>query len=153
MAKVKETAARQTRTKAAAKPAKSHEGQGRFVWHELATTDPKAAETYYKKVIGWGTKPFEDADPSEPYTMWTTGERARGGLMELPEKASAQGAPAHWLTYIGVADTDATVERAQALGARLQHGPMTIPNVGRFAVLTDPQGVAFGVITAPSDGR
>src|SRR5688500_2190510 len=151
MAKVKETTAKRTGTRSgtntAAQATKSDDKTGQFVWHELATTDPQAAEKYYKEVIGWGTKPFEDADPDEPYTMWTTGGVPRGGLMQMPEMARDQGVPPFWLTYIAVADTDAIVERVNALGGKLHHGPETITNVGRFAVVADPQGAAFGVIS------
>jgi predicted enzyme related to lactoylglutathione lyase len=142
MARVKEASEKKPQAKSAAK----QEEKGRFVWHELATLDPKAAETYYTKVIGWGTTPFEGADPEEPYTMWTTGETPRGGLMLLPEMARKNGAPSHWLTYIGVADADKTVEKVKSLGGKVFHGPETIPNVGRFAVLADPQGAVFAVI-------
>src|SRR6185503_2782940 len=33
--------------------------KGRFVWHELLTKDPVAAQDFYTKVIGWGTQKFE----------------------------------------------------------------------------------------------
>ena len=31
---------------------------GRPVWYELMTSDPAAAETFYKKVVGWTSAPF-----------------------------------------------------------------------------------------------
>jgi predicted enzyme related to lactoylglutathione lyase len=137
MEKVKEASPRKT---------KADEMLGRFVWHELATTDPDAAQKYYKKVIGWGTAPFPDADPDEPYVFWVTDETPRGGLLELPETARKSGAPPHWLTYVAVADADKAVEKAKSLGAKVHYGPETIPGAGRFAVLMDPQGGAFAVI-------
>src|SRR5688572_16400218 len=124
---------------------------GRFVWHELATTDPGAAQKYYKKVIGWGTAPFEGSDPDKPYTMWTSGQTPQGGVMELPEMARKDGAPPHWLTYVGVADADKTAAKVKQLGGKVLHGPESIPNVGRFAVLADPQGAVFAVIKGEGD--
>jgi predicted enzyme related to lactoylglutathione lyase len=47
---------------------------------------------------------------------------------------------------VGVNDPDATVAKAKELGASVLVEPMDIPGVGRFAVLQDPQGAAFGVI-------
>ena len=41
--------------------------------------------------------------------------------------------------------------QAQGLGARLCKAATDIPNVGRFAVLADPQGATFAVFT-PSGG-
>ena len=34
---------------------------GRPVWYELMTTDMKAAETFYKNVVGWTAEPFTGA--------------------------------------------------------------------------------------------
>jgi predicted enzyme related to lactoylglutathione lyase len=53
--------------------------------------------------------------------------------------------PSHWLVYFAVANADATLKKAQELGARVMSPAMDIPQ-GRFAVLTDPQGAAFAII-------
>jgi predicted enzyme related to lactoylglutathione lyase len=50
------------------------------------------------------------------------------------------------MTIFSVADTDAAVAKAGELGATVVAPPGDIEGVGRFAVLTDPQGVYFGVI-------
>lgn len=34
--------------------------RGRFAWHDLMTTDPEAAQAFYKAVMGWGTQKWED---------------------------------------------------------------------------------------------
>lgn len=46
-----------------------------------------------------------------------------------------------------VDDVDATVEKAQALGANVLMPPRDIPTVGRFAVIQDAQGAVLSVIT------
>ena len=43
--------------------------------------------------------------------------------------------------------------QAQGLGARLVQGATDIPNVGRFAVLADPQGATFAVFTPRAGHR
>ena len=58
---------------------------GRFVWHELLTSDPEAATRFYTELIGWGTAQREGG--SEPYTMWTNGDTPIGGVISLPEVA------------------------------------------------------------------
>ena len=56
---------------------------GRPVWFELMTTDTKAAETFYDKVIGWTSAPFEGSP--EPYTQFTrSGGMPVAGLMQKP---------------------------------------------------------------------
>lgn len=122
---------------------------GRFVWHDLMTTDPDAAEEFYKAAVDWGTTVWEDLE--KPYTMWTIGETSIGGVMELPEEARSQGAPPHWLAYIATPDVDETVKSASKLGASTYVEPMDIPTVGRFAVLADPQGAVFAVFTAEGE--
>jgi predicted enzyme related to lactoylglutathione lyase len=117
------------------------DGRGKFVWYELMTTDSEAAKGFYTDVIGWSTSPFEGAPI--PYTMWMKGESPIGGLMDLPDEARQAGAPPHWLGYVAVPDVDATAARAKELGGRVVHGPADIPDVGRFAILADPQGAVL----------
>lgn len=125
------------------------EARGRFVWYDLMTSDPDAAVDFYGKVIGWGTAPWEGGPL--PYTMWTKGETPIGGVMEFPEDVKAAGVPPHWIAYIATPDVDATVARAKQLGGCVLHDSEDIPDVGRFAVLGDPQGAAFAVFTPKSE--
>jgi predicted enzyme related to lactoylglutathione lyase len=79
------------------------------------------------------------------YTIFMAGGSQVGGLMALPGDAAA--APPHWLMYVGTPNVDATVAQAQGIGARVCKAATDIPNVGRFAVLADPQGATFAVFT------
>ena len=117
--------------------------RGRFVWHELMTTDPQAAGAFYSKVLPWKTQPSGMPD----YTLWVAGKTQTGGLMAQPESARQAGAPPSWLVYIGTPDVDATATAAERLGGRVLKAPSDIPKVGRFAVLSDPQGATFAVFT------
>jgi len=72
-----------------------------------------------------------------------------GGLTGLPEDAEA-GTPPHWIVYVATPDVDATVAEAERLGGKVVKGATDIPNMGRFAVLTDPQGATFAVYTPPA---
>ena len=122
--------------------------RGRFVWHELMTTDTKSAAAFFTKVIGWKTKAW-DPDPS--YTMFVTQGRPMAGLMAIPADAKKMGVPPNWVTYIGTPDVDETARQAVALGAKILKQPSDIPTIGRFAVIQDPQGAAFAVFT-PAPG-
>jgi len=117
--------------------------RGRFVWHELMTTDPQGAGTFYSKVLPWKTQPSGMPD----YTLWMAGKTQTGGLMAQPEDARRAGAPPSWLVYIGTPDVDATAADAQRLGGKVLKAPADIPGIGRFAVLADPQGAAFAIFT------
>lgn len=124
---------------------------GRFVWHELMTTDTKAAIAFYTEVIGWKTQLFEGSKDPEPYTMWAGSQGPMGGVMTLPEDAKKMGAPPHWMGHVQVADVDATVAKAKSLGANVYVPPTDIPTVGRFSVIADPQGAAISVFKPLSD--
>jgi uncharacterized protein len=126
---------------------------GRFTWYELMTTDTGAAKKFYSSVVGWGTQ--DVPMPGMTYTLLTAGETRVAGLMELMEKAREMGAPPGWLGYVAVDDVDATTEQAKRLGGSVHMPPMDIPDVGRFAVLADPQGAALGLFrwADPSPGQ
>jgi len=116
---------------------------GSFVWCELMTSDKAGAESFYKKVVGWGTEPF---GPDGSYTVLnnSTGVGV-GGIMTLP--AEAKGMPPCWMMYIGTPDVDAMAMRVAQLGGRVLKQPSEIPNVGRFAVVSDPYGAVFNIFT------
>lgn len=121
---------------------------GAFSWSELTTPDPKAAKAFYAALLGWTFDEMPLA-PGSGYTVVKVGDTAIGGLMAPPPGAGAM--PPMWGPYITVAQVDDTVQQCQALGGRLIAGPIDIAQVGRFAVLQDPQGAVFNVITYAPD--
>jgi len=116
---------------------------GSLCWPELNTTTADGARDFYGAVFGWGHK-TEAMGGTAAYTEWKVGDRSIGGMMQIQPEWGA--VPPHWMAYFQVADCDATVAQAASMGGKAVHGPMDIPNVGRFAVLEDPQGAHFAVI-------
>jgi len=114
--------------------------QGRFYWNELVTRDAPKAVAFYEKIFGHTHD--EMPMPDGKYYVLNKDGAPRAGIMAGQDK----NAPPTWLPYFAVADTDATVARAKKLGANVYMAPEDIPNVGRFAVLSDPQGATFAVI-------
>jgi predicted enzyme related to lactoylglutathione lyase len=123
--------------------------RGRFIWHELMTNDTSGAIAFYTKVIGWSKQAWQG--PME-YTMLVAKSGPVAGVMPIPEDAKAMGAPACWTTYIGTPNVDETAASATSLGARVLKEPTDIPDVGRFAVLQDPQGASFAIFTPSGEG-
>jgi predicted enzyme related to lactoylglutathione lyase len=124
--------------------------RGRILWHELNTTDQKAAAAFYLKAVGWTTQ-AGDENPS--YVMFAAGGRPMAGL--LAPGADAGGRP-NWLTYIGTPNLESTVRQAQALGATILKPAEGVPAVGRWVVLKDPQGAVFAALQpsqSPSDAE
>ncbi len=112
---------------------------GRFCWHETMTTDTGAARDFYSKITGWGKSVWDEG--GEPYEMWMNGEMPVGGLMVLP----APDVPPCWLTYLSTPDLDTTLEKVRAHGGTVLN-EITVPQVGRFAVISDPQGGVIATI-------
>jgi predicted enzyme related to lactoylglutathione lyase len=110
---------------------------GNFVWYELVSDDVAAATSFYAHVIGWAHEVTDIAGP--PYTLFKLGEAAVAGLIGM------QDVPPFWLGYVGVEDVDAASARAEALGATIDMPPRDLPNVGRFAVVRDPQGAPLAL--------
>jgi predicted enzyme related to lactoylglutathione lyase len=114
--------------------------QGVFVWDELGTTDADGAQRFYEEVFGWTTKDM--GEEYGGYRIFHRDETQVAGLMTNPDPSI----PAAWTPYVGVEDTDAVCTKAVELGAEAIVEPMDIPNIGRFAIIKDPQGAVFGII-------
>jgi uncharacterized protein len=125
---------------------------GDFSWHELATTDWRAAWDFYHALFGWETAEAMDMGPAGVYQMFGLAGRTLGGLYGKP--ADRPGPPA-WLCYVLVPDVDRAVDAARSAGGTLLNGPMEVPGGDRIAQLLDPQGAAFSVhaLAAKPAGR
>ena len=116
---------------------------GKFVWHDLTTDDPAACKKFYAALLGWEYVDTTVLD--RPYTVARLGSQAVGGI-HMPAPSSSGKTPAHWLSYMSVADVDSTTAKAKAAGGAVLAGPVEIGKVGRAAVLRDPQGAPFGLV-------
>ncbi|MFF7020121.1 hypothetical protein D7231_02530 [Streptomyces klenkii] len=72
-----------------------------------------------------------------------------GGIMQLAQQNLDAGSTSEWHPYFEVEDCDATVSRAQEMGATAIIPATDAEGVGRFAMLLDPFGAPFAVITSP----
>jgi len=100
--------------------------------------DLEAASKFYAHVVGWTT-----GDPgmaSFPYKVGSVGGYGVVGMLTTPADVKA---PPCWTGYIHVDNVDAGVEKLKAAGGRSMRPAMDIPNIGRFAVVADPQGAPF----------
>lgn len=122
---------------------------GKFIWYDVMTTDMKAAEKFYTSVIGWTAK--DAGMTGHPYVLFSAGPAMVAGLMPIPDDAKAMGVPPCWTGYIAVDDVDGYVGRVRSAGGSIRREPADIPNVGRFAVVADPDGAVFILFKPSSD--
>jgi predicted enzyme related to lactoylglutathione lyase len=115
---------------------------GTLVWNELVAPDTAVAAQFYTTVFGWSTHVDESGE--YPYIVFMNGDRAGAGLMQIrPEWGDV---PSHWMVYFAVEDCDASADRVKELGGSIENGPIDIPDMGRFALVSDPQGAYFTII-------
>ncbi|MCA9752150.1 MAG: VOC family protein, partial [Gemmatimonadetes bacterium] len=114
-------------------------------WFELVSRDKVEATAFYSALFGWE---LETWDAGMDYTLFKSGEMSVGGAMQcLPQMGDV---PSHWMTYVAVENTDEAAQRAAELGGQIVHPPTDIPNVGRFAVIADPDGAIFSLMAFAS---
>jgi predicted enzyme related to lactoylglutathione lyase len=109
-------------------------------WIDTSQPDPEAAVDFYAGLFGWE---FESVMPPGAPTKYFMG-RLRGldvaAVSSLPEPASPR---AMWDTYIAVESADQTAAEVREAGGGVVKEPFDVPNAGRMAVLTDPEGAVF----------
>ncbi len=117
---------------------------GRFIWHDLMTTDAEASRTFYTSLFGWQ---LDDVNMGGfTVHLIRVGDRRVGAIMQ------EQGIPtSHWVPYLGVDDVDEACARVTRLGGNVCISAMDVPKLGRFAVVNDPQGALFSPLRRPAD--
>ncbi|MFO0669300.1 MAG: VOC family protein [Polyangiaceae bacterium] len=124
---------------------------GMFVWRELMTPDVDAALRFYGETFGWKTKGMP-MPHGGTYHLLNAGETGVGGMMQCPDDMKTM--PPFWSSYVSVPDVDAACEKAKASGGKVAFGPMNLENVGRMAMILDPQGACFWAFkSAQGDGE
>lgn len=121
------------------KPIKQH---GAFSWNELMTNDIEGAKSFYGTLFNWQ---LEDVNMDMPYTLAKIDGTDCAGMMPMPPEAA--GMPPMWGGYVTVDDVEASAKQAVELGGKILLVPRDIPEVGRFCVISDPQGATLSIIS------
>jgi predicted enzyme related to lactoylglutathione lyase len=112
-------------------------GSGRFIWHDLMTTDRDRVIPYYRDLFGWNSQTVDMGSDLGTYQIIHAGDRQIGGFVDLDPTA---GVPSHWIGYVSVDDVDGAATAAEGAGGTLRMGATDIPSVGRFAMIADLEG-------------
>lgn len=118
---------------------------GDWIWYELMTPDADAATGFYGAILGW--KINNPKDDGFDYREVQMGSEFIGGVMPLTPEMTAGGAVPAWVGYVAVDDVDASVAAIEAAGGRTCMPARDMEGVGRFAMMFDPQGAPFYVMT------
>lgn len=120
---------------------------GRFVWHDLMTTNLEASKSFYNRLFGW-TFSQQDLGPLGSYNVIRLRGRGIGGMVPMD---ASHGLTTHWISYLTVADVDALCQRMVELGGSVAVGPRGVRRVGHFAILKDPAESVFSAIHLAGD--
>ena len=114
---------------------------GSLTWAELQTKDPEAARAFYSDLFGWDSETQDMGGTI--YTSFKIGDGYVAGCVEMPQGEKEKPA---WLVYLETEDVDALIAKSDELGGGTVVPAQDVPEVGRFAILQDPQGANFGVL-------
>jgi predicted enzyme related to lactoylglutathione lyase len=124
---------------------------GTPIWYELMTRDPFAARRFYSTVVGWEIDEFAPAESAMDYRMISAKDGLVGGVFTLTDDMCQNGASPCWMMYIGVDDVDECVKAMVSAGGTELMAAFDIPNVGRIAMVSDPQGAPLYVMRGASN--
>lgn len=117
--------------------------EGKVIWNDLVTEDGAAARRFYGSLFGWTYEQTVSAG-GRPYSLARAGGIYVAGIVEAPRPAGGLSIT-RWVPYFSVADVDASVARASALGGRAEIAPRNVP-LGRIAVVTDTEQAVIGLV-------
>ena len=116
---------------------------GKFVWRDLVTENPDAVKPFYAALFGWE---FEEGRAlGAPYTLVKSGGQYIAGISKTRRPQPDQPV-SQWLSFMSVADVDRAAEQTRAAGGSVVAGPLDLPNIGRGAVVLDPDGAPLGLL-------
>lgn len=111
---------------------------GTVCWADLNTPDTAKATAFYSQLFDW-----KILGGDNEYLHIVANENGIGGIP--PASHHNPAVPPHWMLYFESADVDASVAKAVELGGKVYFGPIDLENVGRMAVMADPQGAVFAL--------
>jgi uncharacterized protein len=115
---------------------------GAMSWKGLASHDPARATSFYAALFGW-TPRISAEEERGLYTEMLNGVVPACDVVPMPEE---WGVPPFWLGYFAVNDCEAAADKAVELGGSVEWDPKDIPDLGRVAVIADPQLALFAIL-------
>jgi predicted enzyme related to lactoylglutathione lyase len=118
---------------------------------EIYADEPESLAKFYGSLFDWKMEKVEAGAGTDYRTVHTidTDDKGRptgqtgginGGIVKRPA-----GFAGSTVNYVSVDSVDGALERAQKLGAKVSRGRTAVPNMGWFAILSDPQGNPFAL--------
>lgn len=118
---------------------------GSIAWHELNTRHVEANRAHYSAVYGWSWE--EGPMPGGgTYYVAKLGDDMVAGMFDMTGQPGMDEMMDHWMIYLAVDDCDAAASAVTEHGGVVLRPPFDVPTVGRFAIVQDAGGAAFGIM-------
>lgn len=117
---------------------------GRISWNELASRDPAGSKQFYQDLLGWGSMDMP-VTAEQNYTMFTREHQPVAGLVTITPECGDGNVPTCWSSYINVEDVEASLAKAESLGATTVMPVTAVGEMGKMAFITDPQGASIAL--------
>lgn len=116
---------------------------GDLIWCDLSAYDPPVARAFYSDLLGWLWTKDESGD------LAMLGGTPVASVYQMPPKFIDMNMPSFWMSYMAVDSAADTATQAQALGGKVELGPVPFQDGGEFALIRDPLGAGFTVVDNP----
>ena len=129
-------------------PVEGQEGEvfnetGAMMWNELCTRDVDSAARFYKAVLNLDPKVIDAG--GRPYTLLQADGHPVAGILEMTPEMSVEGST--WDVYVAADDVDDVVQRVKKAGGSVVAEPFDLPVGARMAVVKDPFGAVFEIMS------
>jgi predicted enzyme related to lactoylglutathione lyase len=106
---------------------------------EVTGQDGAKLQSFFSDLFGWQL----DANNPQNYGVGTLNDSVGVGVGPAQEGSGAS------VFYVGVANAEDTLAKAESLGGSRIMGPMTVPDGPTIGLFADPEGHMVGVFQAP----
>ncbi len=103
---------------------------------EIPSTDLNRSSEFFNKVFGWDFKAFGNG-----YLLYNNHQGIMAGLRKVESVAKGNTTVFH----VTVDQIDQVLEKAKTAGGHIVVGKTTIPAMGWYAVISDPEGSSIGL--------
>ncbi len=116
---------------------------GAFVWRDLVTRDPAAAQQFYGEMFGWTFETI--GTETQQYTVIRHDGKAIGGIIRMPVVVDP-ASTAEWVSSMTVPSVKGAAEIIKSKGGKIIFPVSNLKGRGMSAVVSDPQGAIIGLV-------
>ena len=109
-------------------------------WTELSVPDPETAKDFYGAVFGWKTQ-TDPRPEAGGYAMFLLDGAPVAAVSPMYDDST----PVAWSVCLSVKDAERTALKAAEHGGKTLMPPVDVFDLGRYGVLTDPDGASFSI--------